>query len=303
MGVTVVTGASGFIGRRLVERLARERGEAAVVSLSRKKPEIAGNAGQWVRGSFDSFEDLRGLDGHAIDAAVHLAAVTGGCSEEEGIAVNVAGTRRFLRYLLDRGCRRFVVASSIAAVGALTPGEPRFAPLSLPMRPDHPCVGRDAYGLSKAMMEDVVKFFARSYPEAGFVNLRFGAVTDEGTHQPSPGNALAVGPWAFVLVGRVALSDVVDGVVAALDALARGKPGFHSYNLVGPDSALDVPVAQAVREALGTGAAGLDLSAYERPGHEHDPLWSIDELRHGLGFTPRIPMRPSAFQAWKEQKR
>jgi UDP-glucose 4-epimerase len=297
LSTVLITGVSGFIGARLATELASTH---RVVGLSRKQPKDVPLA-RYVKGSFELFEDLRQLDNEKIDAVVHLAAVTGGCSEEDGLAVNVQGTRRLMRYLVDRGTRKFVLASSIAAVGCLTGDEPRFTPLHLPMRPDHPNVGRDAYGLSKAMMEEVAKFFARSYPDLGVMNLRFGAVHDEASYQPTAWDLTKFPAWAFVLLGRVALSDIIAGVKASLAALDRGVTGFRGYNLVGPDSGLDEPVADALRTIFGPRASALpDLSRYQRPGHEHAPLWSMDETERDLGFVPRVPAGPKAFAKWKE---
>jgi nucleoside-diphosphate-sugar epimerase len=294
MRTILITGASGFIGRGLAKALA---GRCNVVCLSRKKPDAPG---EWVQGTFELFEDLRHLDRFKIDAAVHLAAVTGGCSEEDGMAINVQGTRRLLRYLCDRGTRRIVLASSIAATGLLTGSEPRFAPLHLPMAPEHPCVGRDAYGLSKLLMEEVAKHFVRNVPDAEITALRFGAVVDEATWEPSIMPSKEFPAWAMVLLGRVALGDVVAGVEATLDA--PNRPGFHVYNLVGPDCCMDEPVAPAIRNILGPRASAIDLSAYEQPGHEYDPLFSMEETRAALGFVPQIPMRPERFKAWKAKR-
>jgi len=293
MSTILVTGASGFIGKAMAKDLAAAG--HSVVCMSRKKPELDGVKFEFVGGSFESFEDLRGLDKHKIDSVVHLAAVTGGCSEEDGLAVNVQGTRRLMRYLLDRGTRKFVLASSIAATGCLTGNEPRFVPLTLPMRPDHPCIGRDAYGLSKALMEEVAKQYARSAADIDVVSLRFGAVIDESNYNKWLPAMAEFPAWAVVILGRVALSDVLRGVNAAL---ASAKPGFRSFNLVGPDCSMEEPVT-ALRKVFGDRGKHLDYSAYERAGHEHDAIWSMDEIKAGLGFTPRIPTRPSAFDAWK----
>src|SRR6187549_1971394 len=98
-----ITGASGFIGSHLVRRLVNEH---TVICLQRRR--VTGEGRSFVvRGEFHSFEDLRKLDGYSFDIVVHLAAVVGGCSEEDGLEINVAGTRRLMRYLIDRGTRRF----------------------------------------------------------------------------------------------------------------------------------------------------------------------------------------------------
>lgn len=98
-GYTLITGASGFIGNAFAQQLSIKR---QVICLSRKMPQ--GNIPS-VQGEFHSFEDLRQLDRFEISCVVHLAAVTGGCSEEDGVAVNVLGTRRLLRYAINRGVK------------------------------------------------------------------------------------------------------------------------------------------------------------------------------------------------------
>ena len=156
MSTILVTGASGFIGKALSTSLVQS-GKHEVVCMSRNKPQIDVEAA-FVQGEFHNLEDLRGLDSHKIDALVHLGAVTGGCTECDGMMVNVEGTRRLMRYLMDGGCRKFVMASSIAVVGLQSM---KFRPLELPMPDEHPCLDRDGYGFSKYMMEEVTRYYAR----------------------------------------------------------------------------------------------------------------------------------------------
>ena len=187
-GCTLITGASGLIGNAFAQELSAKR---PVICLSRKKSR--GEDVTAIQGEFHSFEDLRQLDSFDISCVVHLAAVTGGCSEEEGLAVNVLGTRRLLRYALDRGCRKFVLASSIAAAGCLSDA---FLPLQLPIPDEHPCLAYDAYGFSKAMMEELTRYFHRVVPDSDFINLRIGLVdSTDVPHLFAAGDPLG---WPFV---------------------------------------------------------------------------------------------------------
>jgi len=272
----LVTGVTGFIGGRLAARLS---GEHRVVGLARGA--YRGGADiEFVAGAFDRFEDLRALDGYRFDAVVHLAAVTGGCSEEDGLSVNVQGTRRLYRYLLDRGCRTFVTASSIAAVGSL---DRDFLPLSLPMGDEHPCLARDAYGLSKSMVEELTRYFCRQTPDAEFVNLRFGSVMpDEWTPPVIDKDAKLSIP--YVLLARVYASDVVEGIVRVLEA--ERKPRSLTCNLVGPDYGGSAPAIEHLRALLGDRAAAYDLSAYETPEGTYAPLYDMERMRLEFGFRP-----------------
>jgi UDP-glucose 4-epimerase len=279
MSTVLVTGASGFVAGRLIPDLARRH---EVIAISRKP---AAGAHRAVAGDFGAFEDLRQLDRHRFDAVIHLAAEVGGTSEEAGLSVNVLGTRRLLRYLADRGCRRFVMASSIAAVGCL---HPDFVPAALPMPDRHPCLARDAYGLSKALAEDVADYFARLLPDAMCVNLRFGLAAERVQAQRGqvPWLSLAAPPaMPFLYFGYVAAADMVGGLVAALEAPAR--PGARVYNLVAPDIRCTGNVADVLRAKLGDRLGGLDLAPFERPGAACPPVYASAAIAAELGYTPR----------------
>ena len=171
MSLTLVTGAGGYVGVALLTELAQDG--VPVVGLSRQRepgPDV-------VRGDFTNPEDLRALDDLEIGRVCHLAAVTGGCSEEDGLRVNVLGTRRLMRYLIDRGCRKFVLASSIAAVGL---ADSDFTPQAVPIPDEHPCLARDAYGLSKYLMEEMSRYFGRAHEDSR--DHRFAPVQ----HIPEP---------------------------------------------------------------------------------------------------------------------
>ena len=273
-GHTLVTGASGLIGRALASALAPSR---PVLAMSRRDP---GLAVPTVRGDFTDFEDLRRLDAYDISAVVHLGAVTGGCSERDGLRVNVEGTRALMRYLVDRGCRRFVLASSIAAVGI---ADPAFRPVGLPMADEHPCLARDAYGLSKYLMEQVAAYFARRDPELDILCLRLASVNDDA-RLPALREAHPLRNWALAGITVMALSDAVRLLTLALEAPAQ--PGLRVRNAVPARAWVAVPVAELLASWYGD---AVDLSAFRRPGHEFDAVFDGGRLAAELGFGARVP--------------
>jgi nucleoside-diphosphate-sugar epimerase len=275
----LVTGASGFIGKKLVGRLVLDHN---VICLSRQSFQ---SDATFVQGSFDRIEDLHGLDGHRIDAVVHLASVTGGCTEEDGLAVNVLGTRRLYRYLLDRGCAKFITASSIAATGGL---DDSFIPLELPMKADHPCLATDAYGLSKSMVEQLTHYFHRQNPSAEFINLRFGAVANEDWIPPLVERDVRLSV-PFIVLGHVYASDVVEGVARVADAPIRA--GIRTFNLVGPDITSQIPASEILTSILGE---QFDLDYYKIPGNEYRPLYEMDSFIDAFGYAPLRSTRQSA---------
>jgi nucleoside-diphosphate-sugar epimerase len=276
----LLTGASGFIGERLAQQLLVDG--HSVVSLSRSPLQ---NGTTVIEGDFAALDSLALLDAHPIDVVVHLAGVTGSASEEDAMTVNVAGTRRFFRYLIDRGVKRFVTASSIAATGCL---DPDFLPRSIPMPDDHPCDSTNVYGVSKRMIEELCEYFQRVDPTLEFTLFRIGGVLPEDASLPDLA-ALDRVSLPFTEFGTVAVQDVV-----AAFAVATGRalgPGVRQLNLVSPFARSALPTVEALRQLLGERVDGIDLSFYARPGNEFASVFAIDRLADVYGFTPAIDVR------------
>lgn len=280
----LVTGASGFLGRRLVARLA---GDHHVLALSRADwvPDLA--AGGMARpptmitGSYADPADLAQLDDHPIDVVVHLAAVTGGCTLTSGLAVNVSGTQALLDYGIARGITRFVLASSIAAIGCLSP---EFLPQRLPIDDDHECVPVDPYGFSKAMVEQLAFFVARVHPEIDLTVLRIGSVQPENTSPPDA-QTLEQMTLPFTALGTIEAVDAVAALAATVEHPAG--PGVRRVNLVGRTARSPIPTGDTLRTVLGERADRLDLTHFDQPGHEHDSVYAVDRLAQLFGCHPR----------------
>ena len=275
MKTILITGVSGFIGRALAQSMAQTQ---RVIGLSRKAVEIAGVT--MIEGDFAEPQELHKLDGYPIDVLIHLGAVTGGCSEEDGLRVNVAGTHHLLRYLIGRGCRKFVLASSIAVVGLQSI---HFRPLQLPMPDEHPCLDRDGYGFSKYMMEEVTRYLARQHEALDFINLRLASIVpdDQPANLRSAG---PLGPWAIASITKMYLSDTVRCLTLA--AAAPHKPGVRIMNAVGVQAAVADPVPTMLRSWYGADVEQLDLSHYAQSGHERDALYDTQRIAVELGFVP-----------------
>ncbi len=277
MATILITGTSGFIGQALAESL---KARHAVVCLSRRETQVAGVTA--FQGDFTERAVLAQLDDCSFDAVVHLAAVTGGCSEEDGLRVNVQGTHGLIRYLVDRGCRKFVMASSIALIGVQSV---HFRPLQVPVPDEHPCLDRDGYGWSKYLMEEVTRYFSRQNPDLDIINIRLAAIMAEDAC-PQPVKATdPLGPWALAGLSRMYLSDAVACFVHAVEA--PPKPGVRILNAVAATACAADSVPDILRAWWGTDADQLDLSHYTRPGHARDAVYDIRRIAAEIGFTPR----------------
>ncbi len=273
MSTILITGASGFIGKALAKSIAETH---HVICMSRRNP---GLDIPWVRGDFGECEDLRQLDEYDIDAVVHLAAVTGGCLERDGILVNVEGTRALMRYLMDRGCRKFVMASSIAVVGMQST---RFRPLALPIPDEHPCLDRDGYGVSKYLMEEVTKYYQRQNDDIDVINLRLASIADDET-LPEPRRVSPLGQWALGGITIMALSDAVRALTLAAEA--PHTPGVRILNATAPKAWVADPVADVLRGWWGD---SVDVSYFEQPDHAYDAVYDVSRIEKELGFVAAV---------------
>ncbi|GAB4491770.1 MAG: NAD-dependent epimerase/dehydratase family protein [Parvularculaceae bacterium] len=114
MKTIAVTGATGFLGRRLLNR-ARARGDRLRILLRRpaalaRTPEL-----EIVRGDLNDADALRRLiDG--ADAVVHLAGLTAARRRSEFFTVNAAGAERLARICRENHPNAyFLLISSLAA--------------------------------------------------------------------------------------------------------------------------------------------------------------------------------------------
>jgi nucleoside-diphosphate-sugar epimerase len=143
-----VTGAGGFVGRHLVNRLLREG--CAVLALDSADAAIPHGAQRLV-GDLRDADVRRSFLADRIDALIHLATVPGGAAEIDPAASRSINVDAMYDLLLEAGAAqpglRIVFASSIAVFG-----DPLLAPVDdrTPLNP------KLVYGGHKAMMEQAV---------------------------------------------------------------------------------------------------------------------------------------------------
>lgn len=118
----LVTGATGFIGRRVLARLHADRRPVRALLLpgedASRVPELGDPCGkEVVRGDVTDRASLaRAVDG--VGRVVHLAAVVGDWGPDERFdRINVDGTRNVIDAAAAAGCERLVMISSIVVYG------------------------------------------------------------------------------------------------------------------------------------------------------------------------------------------
>lgn len=172
----IITGAAGFLGRKLAARLL-EKGTLAGADGSPRTidelvlfdvieaPAMESDkvAVETVTGDLGDPETVAGLFAKPVDSVFHLAAVVSAQAEEDfdlGMRVNFDATRGLLMACRKQGtCPRFVMPASVAVLGGDLPD---VVPDDLAPTPTN------SYGAEKAMCEILVNDCSRK----GFVDGR-----------------------------------------------------------------------------------------------------------------------------------
>ena len=163
-----VTGASGYVGARLVERLECEHRIDRVLALDlRPPPRPFGPKTTFLQHDVSTPLGREPLDG-GIDALVHLAYVLNpGHDRERAHRVNVDGTENVLRTVADAGVRKVIYFSSTSVYGA-HPDNPPELTEDLPPRP----LRGFQYSEDKVLAEAIVQEFAARTPGVEATILR-----------------------------------------------------------------------------------------------------------------------------------
>ncbi|HUL66986.1 MAG TPA: SDR family oxidoreductase [Burkholderiaceae bacterium] len=156
----LVTGASGFVGRALVERLVADRRHSVRAAVRTPMTDLPAAVEQVRIAGIDATTEWRAaLAG--VEFVVHAAARVHVMRERHHDPlgafreVNVAGTLRLAQEAAAAGVRRLVFLSSIKVNGESTaPGHP--------FREDDAPAPRDPYGISKREAEDGLLALART---------------------------------------------------------------------------------------------------------------------------------------------
>ena len=143
----LVTGAAGFLGRWLVERLAREGHSVRGLVRKTPTPELAPSKNiEFLEGDVTQPTSLaRAVEG--TEVVFHLAGIRRGATRAPFFEVNALGTRNVLEAMVAARCRRFVLCGSLAAMGPSTRERPHLE--------SDPLLPTEWYGESKAEAERI----------------------------------------------------------------------------------------------------------------------------------------------------
>jgi 2-alkyl-3-oxoalkanoate reductase len=263
----LITGASGFVGGHLAERLSGQGWRVrALVRASSDTTRLRALGAELAIGSLDDVDAIAAAADGA-DTVFHLAARTTAPSEAEFRRANVEGTRNVARGAVRAGTRprRLVYLSSYAACGPSIDGRPRAM--------DEATAPLTAYGRTKLEGETA----AREAESAGveLLVLRAPSVYGPGDRAFLPVYRLARRALAPIPTGPVRrlhlvyVHDLVLALANAADAptgtYAVAEPVAHAYGelvdvigrAVRGKPPLHVPIPAGVLKAAGAVAERL----------------------------------------------
>jgi len=294
----LVTGAAGFIGSHLCERLTSQGWDVAGLdnfdpfySEAVKRRNVAGllSSGKFelVEGDIRDAECVRSiLASGDIDIIVHLAAKAGvRPSIEDPLGyqdVNINGTMVMLESAVKAGIKKFVFASSSSVYG-----NNEKVPFSETDNVDFPISPYAAtkkagellchtyshlYGIDMTCLRFFTVYGPRQRPDLAI--HKFARLIEAGEAIPVFGDGSMSRDFTYI-------DDIVDGVVAAMERCS----GYEIYNLgESRPVRLDELIA-AIEKALGKKAIINRLP--EQPGDVKLTYADVTKAQKELGYSPK----------------
>jgi UDP-glucose 4-epimerase len=326
----LVTGGAGYIGSHTCIELLNAGHEVVVVDnlcnskeeSVRRVQEIAGRPLAFYKVDLLDKPALdQVLDAHAVDAAIHFAALK---AVGESVAIplsyyhnNLTGTINLIYALGEHGVKNLVFSSSATVYGEIN--QP-------PLREDMPrAAATNPYGWTKLMMEQIFEDVQKAEPNWNMIMLRY--FNPVGAHPSGrigedpngiPNNlfpyvtGVAVGKYPFLRVwgndyptpdgtpirDYIHVVDVAAGHVRALEKL-KDNSGYTIYNLGTGRGYSVLEVVHAFEKAIGKELQWKFLD--RRPGDL--PVSYADPSKAGreLGWKAQRDLDAMCADAWRWQ--
>jgi UDP-glucose 4-epimerase len=318
MASILVTGGAGYVGSVCCgELLALGHSVVVVDDLSAGHAEAVPSGAELYCCDIASDTVAELLCNRRFDAVFHFAALAlipeSVTNPGRFFDVNLASSIRMLEMLRVAGISKLVFSSSAAVYGI-----PRFTPIT----EDHPTDPINAYGATKLMLEQTLRWYASAYgwsvvafryfnasgstpelgedhrPETHIIPLLLETAAGERPYFEIYGSDYST-PDGTCLRDYVHVRDITRAHILALSVLQR--PGFRVYNIGTGTSHSVREVCAAVERVTGL---NLTLRVAARRAGDPDVLCaSPAALMRDVGWTPTIPQLESIISTAWEWKR
>jgi nucleoside-diphosphate-sugar epimerase len=304
----LVTGAAGFVGSHLAERLLREGHDVVGIDCFVpyyprwiKERNLSGLLSQtpfrFIEGNLLDV-DLPALLAQGIECIFHQAAQAGvraswGKEFADYTSLNILGTQQLLEAAKSHPLHKFVYASSSSVYGDVT---------TLPMREDALPKPLSPYGVSKLSAEHLCYLYWKNYG-VPTIALRYFTVygprqrPDMAFHrflrlllddQPIPiyGDGHQTRDFTFI-------DDIVEANILASQTLLAGEV----FN-IGGGTTVTLHEAISVCEEVSGKHAQLDIQPVEK-GDVRQTLADVSRATQYLSYRPRVRLHEGLGAEWR----
>jgi len=316
----LVTGAAGYIGSILTEKLIQEGSSViALDNLAQGHREAVAPEAMFVQAELADSEKLEQIfRRYQISSVMHLAAesLVGESMTDPGryFHNNVICSINLLDTMLKYGVHKIVFSSSAAVYGE---------PKKVPIGEGDPVIPVNTYGESKLMFERILHWYWCAY-KLNFIALRyfnaagasgcFGEDHNPETHLIPNALKVALGQRDYVpILGTdyptkdgscvrdyIHVLDIAKAHLLALKQLERGGSN-KTYNLGNGEGYSVLEVISTIRKVT-----GADIPIVVQPRRPGDPpvlVASSKLAKSEIGWRPEYPALESIVEsAWQWQK-
>lgn len=312
-----ITGAAGFIGSNLAERLIDEHRiicidnfdpyyeraikEENIRSLRRSKDFSLVEADIRDRAAMDSvFRE------NAIDLVIHLAAKAGVRPSIEDPAgyteTNINGTVNILEAAVKAGVKDILFASSSSVYG-----NTREIPFKESSFVDHPISPYAAtkkagellchtyshlYGMRIASLRFFTVYGRRQRPDLAIA--KFADMIERGDEIPFYGDGTTERDYTYI-------DDILDGIVGAMEWIGRQGPGTHDVFNLGEGKTTNLAdMVATIEQALGLKARIKRLPM--QPGDVLITYADVSKARDAFGYNPSTLLKDGVAQFVQDRR-
>jgi UDP-glucuronate 4-epimerase len=315
----LVTGAAGFIGSHLCERLL-EKGHRVVgldnfdpfyrrsfkednLAAARKNPDFEFHETD-ILDCHNLWEIMEDCGPEGPDVVVHLAALAGVrpslIHPERYQKVNVEGTLNVLKEMRRAACQKLVFASSSSVYGARS---------EVPFHEADPCghpispyaatkragellcyTYSHLYNIEATCLRFFTVFGPRQRPEMAVAKFTKAVAQDRPITLFGDGSSER--DYTYI-------DDIIDGTMAAVE---NDLPGFRIYNLGGSRTRTLLGLVQAIEDALGK-KAKKELEN-DQPGDVPITYANVERAEADLGYSPKTTLEEglARYVEWAGEK-
>jgi UDP-glucuronate 4-epimerase len=279
--VTLITGASGFLGHAIMKLLAQD-GRCAI-----GLDPVPSATADVIDDLSDRARPKALLADKKVTHIIHAGGVSGPMVMPDDpinvIAINVAGSLNLLRAAMEAGVKTFIYCSSVSALGNFYENEP--------VGEDYPLRPTSTYGASKAAMDMVLRGLWSRIP-MDLCSLRFTAIYGPGRrtvftvekiiNAALAGKVARIEPmtdWPYIYI-----DDAAQAAVSA--CFAKGRRQL-SYFIAHPEKVTPDDIATAATAAGKPVRLEIDGS---KPVGSRGPV-DTQAAERDFGFRARVGHR------------